>query len=265
MSRADREPWEPPGVSRPVALSRQEERLRPLYSRMLGLRHVNPGGLLCFVFFEGSLMLAVLLALAELVSWWAIIVLPLSVALLVKINDEVAAAVTRSAARVPELERERFRRQLTPAIGRATVPVISRAAVPAGSRRALGAAGGTTVTGTAVVPYRRAPGPADWSTAGSSRPLPPGRATPDVLRVPSGAQRALPAGPSGSGRSASGPGGMFTPPVGPASAPVNAHPVDPSEHRPAVGWPGGLDPVDSPEQRTRQTGSRRYGARRSRD
>jgi len=63
---------------------------RPLYARMLRLRHLAPSGLLCFVFLEGSAALGVLLALAELVSWSGVIVLPLLVALMVKLNDMFA-------------------------------------------------------------------------------------------------------------------------------------------------------------------------------
>ncbi|MFB9235901.1 hypothetical protein ACFFWC_10135 [Plantactinospora siamensis] len=117
----ERMPWQRPGAMG-LALSREQERARPLYARVLGLRHVDPGGVLCFAFFEGSVILALLLALAELVSWWTILALPLAVAVMVKLNDEVASALTRSAARVPERERERFRRQLAPAVGRAPVP-----------------------------------------------------------------------------------------------------------------------------------------------
>ncbi|MEU8333164.1 hypothetical protein [Micromonospora sp. NPDC048839] len=102
-----------------------EERYRPLYARLLGLRFVNPGGVLCFLFFEGAIALAVLLALAELVSWWAVLVLPAVVAAMVKLNDMVAAVVVRSAALVPEQERDRFRRQMEPAVGRAQVEWIS--------------------------------------------------------------------------------------------------------------------------------------------
>ncbi|WP_405430126.1 hypothetical protein [Micromonospora sp. NBC_00617] len=98
-----------------------EERYRPLYARLLGLRFVNPGGVLCFLFFEGAIALAVLLALAELVTWWAVVVLPVVVAAMVKINDMVAAVVVRSAALVPEQERDRFRRQMEPVVGRARV------------------------------------------------------------------------------------------------------------------------------------------------
>ncbi|NJP34750.1 hypothetical protein [Micromonospora thermarum] len=106
-----------------------EERYRPLYARVLGLRFVNPGGVLCFIFFEGSVALATLLALAELVTWWAVLVLPATVAVMVKLNDLVAARVVRSAALVPEQERDRFRRQMEPAVGTARVDWI-RHSVP---------------------------------------------------------------------------------------------------------------------------------------
>jgi hypothetical protein len=105
-----------------AVMSVEEERLRPLYARMLRLRHVDPGGTLCFVFFEGTVALGLLLALAELVSWWGVLVLPATVAVMVKVNDVVAAAVVRSAARVPAQERDRFRREIQPAVGRARVP-----------------------------------------------------------------------------------------------------------------------------------------------
>ncbi|MET8281784.1 hypothetical protein [Micromonospora sp. NPDC005174] len=112
-----------------------EERYRPLYARLLGLRFVNPGGVLCFLFFEGAIALAVLLALAELVTWWAVLVLPVVVAAMVKLNDMVAAVVVRSAALVPEQERDRFRRQMEPVVGRARVEWMSNAvtavAIPA--------------------------------------------------------------------------------------------------------------------------------------
>lgn len=106
-----------------------EVRYRPLYARALGLRHLHPGGMLCFVYLEGAVALSLLLALAELVSWWVVLILPVSVALMVKVNDVVAGAVARSAARTPERERERVRREVS-----AFMPVVGRAAVvvPAG-------------------------------------------------------------------------------------------------------------------------------------
>jgi hypothetical protein len=65
---------------------------RPLYARMLRLRHVAPSGVLCFVFLEGAIALGILLALAELVSWWGVIVLPVTVAVMVKLNDVIAGS-----------------------------------------------------------------------------------------------------------------------------------------------------------------------------
>jgi hypothetical protein len=72
---------------------------RPFYARVLRLQYVRPSGLLCFFFFEGAIALATLLALAELVTWWAVIVLPASIAAMVKINDVIAGFGARSAAR----------------------------------------------------------------------------------------------------------------------------------------------------------------------
>jgi hypothetical protein len=71
---------------------------RPLYARVLRLKHLTPGGVLCFVFLEGAMALGALLALAELVSWWGVIVLPLTVAVMVKLNDVIAGMLPRSMA-----------------------------------------------------------------------------------------------------------------------------------------------------------------------
>jgi hypothetical protein len=71
----------------------------PLYARMLRLRAIRPGGLLCFLFFEGTVALGALLALAELASWWAPVVLPGTVAAMVKINDLIAALGNGGAVR----------------------------------------------------------------------------------------------------------------------------------------------------------------------
>ncbi|MEU7572976.1 MULTISPECIES: hypothetical protein [unclassified Micromonospora] len=126
-----------------------EDRYRPLYARVLGLRFVNPGGVLCFLFFEGAVALAVLLSLAELVSWWAVLVLPTAVAVMVKLNDVVAEIVIRTAAQVPDQERDRFRRQMEPVVGRARVPATVRAV-----------SGGLSLTGDSATrsaaPYHRA-------------------------------------------------------------------------------------------------------------
>jgi hypothetical protein len=68
----------------------------PFYARLLRLRHIRPGVVSCFLFLEGTLVLSGLLALAGLVSPWVVLVLPLSVAAAVKINDWVAGGMSRS-------------------------------------------------------------------------------------------------------------------------------------------------------------------------
>ena len=101
-----------------------EEFQPPIYARALRLRYVHPSGLACLVFFEGSFVVGVLLALAELIPWWGILVLPVAVAIMVKINDFVAGVVERSAELVPEREQELFRREVVPAVGRTPQPVV---------------------------------------------------------------------------------------------------------------------------------------------
>ena len=80
-----------------MSRSRRNEAHPPLYARLLRLRHVAPTGFLCFLFLEGTVALGALLALAELVSWWGVLVLPATVALMVKLNDVIAGALSRSA------------------------------------------------------------------------------------------------------------------------------------------------------------------------
>jgi hypothetical protein len=91
---------------------------RPLFIRLLRLQNIHPSGLLCFVLFEGAIGFAVLLALAELVSWWAVLVLPTVIAALVKINDVVAGAYNRA-----ELTR-RFTTRRTPGASARGVAVV---------------------------------------------------------------------------------------------------------------------------------------------
>jgi len=82
---------------------RDQERIPPLYARVLGLKHLAPSGFLCFAFLEGAIVLGVLLALAELVSWWGVLVLPLTVAAMVKLNDVVAGVVSNPATPAPRV------------------------------------------------------------------------------------------------------------------------------------------------------------------
>jgi hypothetical protein len=83
-----------------------EQPSRPLYARMLGLRHLNLSGGLCLLFGEGSVAFGVLLALAELTSWWAVAVVPVTVAGMVKINDLVAGSFARTASQATKPDRQ---------------------------------------------------------------------------------------------------------------------------------------------------------------
>ena len=69
-----------------------------LYARLLRLRHIRLGPLASFVLFEGSILVAVLLALAELVEGWGVLVSPVAVASMVKLNDVVAGVLNRPLA-----------------------------------------------------------------------------------------------------------------------------------------------------------------------
>lgn len=68
---------------------------RPWYARVLQLKHLYLSNLWCVVLFEGSIALAVLMALTEFVSWWVVLVLPLAVAGMVKLNDLIAGTLER--------------------------------------------------------------------------------------------------------------------------------------------------------------------------
>ncbi|MGI5236536.1 hypothetical protein [Dactylosporangium sp. CA-139066] len=70
----------------------------PLYVRALRLRHLHVGGFVSFLLFECMIAVGVLLALAELVSWWAVPVLPAVVAIMVKVNDMVIGGSRRVRA-----------------------------------------------------------------------------------------------------------------------------------------------------------------------
>lgn len=79
----------------------------PLYARLLRLKHIRPGPWWCFLFFEGSLAVAGVLVLAGWVSPWGLLVLPVGVAIAVKLNDVVTGALPPAGAKA--------RRTTTPA------------------------------------------------------------------------------------------------------------------------------------------------------
>ncbi len=71
---------------------------RPLYFRALRIRHLRVRPWVVFLLFEGSFVLAILLAFAEIVDWWGVLIIPAVVAIMVKVNDMVAAAMLEPLA-----------------------------------------------------------------------------------------------------------------------------------------------------------------------
>jgi hypothetical protein len=74
---------------------------RPLYPRLLRLRHVHPNAWQRALLGEGALGLAVLLVLADLATAWTLLVLPVAVALVVKAHDVLAGRLNETTP-VPE-------------------------------------------------------------------------------------------------------------------------------------------------------------------
>ena len=66
---------------------------RPLYVRLLGLRHVRPSGWQRAALGEGSVIVAGLVVLADLASAWLLVALPLAVAAVVKGHDLLAGGL----------------------------------------------------------------------------------------------------------------------------------------------------------------------------
>jgi hypothetical protein len=71
---------------------------RPFYSRLLRLNYLRLRGPVAFALFEGSIGVAGLLVLAEIVSSWGLLAIPATVALMVKFNDVVAGSLVRPLA-----------------------------------------------------------------------------------------------------------------------------------------------------------------------
>jgi hypothetical protein len=163
----------------------------PLYVRVLRLRQLQVGGLASFVLFECMIAIGVLLALAELVSWWAVPILPAAVAVMVKVNDVVAGPLQRR---------------------RAAEQAGSGAALRAGqSARAAGGAGsgGARTTSGAEPGMARAAGGAEPGMARAASGAEPGMA-----RAASGAESGAARAAGRGSRTASGRGGAESPAQG---------------------------------------------------
>ena len=96
---------------------------RPIYHRLLRLRQLRPGPLPTFVLFEGSVMVAILLALADIVDAWGILAIPVAVAVMVKLNDVIMVVLRRPVA-AAQLDRPRL--AAGPAIGVSARPSTAR-------------------------------------------------------------------------------------------------------------------------------------------
>ncbi|GAA2528700.1 hypothetical protein [Pilimelia columellifera] len=74
-----------------VGAFRGKGRSAPLYARLLRLRHLKLTGLRCLLLCEVPIGLAILLVLAEIVPWWSVLAIPLTIAAMVKLNDALTA------------------------------------------------------------------------------------------------------------------------------------------------------------------------------
>ncbi|GAA3450470.1 hypothetical protein [Dactylosporangium matsuzakiense] len=132
----------------------------PLYVRALRLRHLHVGGFVSFLLFECMIAVGVLLALAELVSWWAVPVLPTVVAIMVKVNDMVIGGSRRARAMARAAERGSSERASsgrvdlddrtddTPSVARRTATSLDRAEIARAGRAARSAAAAGARTGS---------------------------------------------------------------------------------------------------------------------
>lgn len=71
---------------------------KPLYPRLLRLRHIEPNMWQRALLGEGAIAVAVLLVLADLASAWTLLALPVAVAVVVKAHDVLAGTLQRQSA-----------------------------------------------------------------------------------------------------------------------------------------------------------------------
>jgi len=156
---------------------------RPLYFRLLGVKHLRAGPVAAFVLFEGSIAAGALLALADVVTWWGFIAIPIVVAIMVKIHDRVARALVQPLAVVqmsasrPLRDRRKIGRSPVAGPARLTTEIAGDDAVaspdawpdPTSYQRNLAASDPTAVGMAPVTSIGRAPVPGPGVTPGHSR------------------------------------------------------------------------------------------------
>ena len=78
----------------------------PLYPSLLRLKHVHPNAWQRALLGEGMALLGALLVMADLASGWAIVVLPLAMAAVVKCHDLLAGVLAGRGNEPPEASDE---------------------------------------------------------------------------------------------------------------------------------------------------------------
>jgi hypothetical protein len=151
-----------------------------------------------FLLFEGSIALGVILVLADFVSGWGVIAVPVTVAVMVKINDVIAGGLGRPLA-VAQLRAPR--RPEGVAVGRSRVPPSHREA----SRPTMATAGGRPRPEGVEAPTRASAKVVARGTA-AVRPAPDRRA-PATRAEPVGAEGVR---PDGADRRSRGNTGRFS-------------------------------------------------------
>ena len=100
-----------PGSSAaPAVEHRVEPARRPLYPRLLRLRRLRLRGWQRVLLSDGSLLLSVLLVLADLATAWTLLVLPFAVAAVVKLHDVAAGLLPPHTPTAP-VRQDRRRRE----------------------------------------------------------------------------------------------------------------------------------------------------------
>ncbi len=84
---------------------------RPLYARLLRLRHLRLRAWQRVLLSDGALLLSVLLVLADVATAWTLLVLPLAVAAVVKLHDVAAGLLTAQTPTAPVPQDRRRRDQ----------------------------------------------------------------------------------------------------------------------------------------------------------
>jgi hypothetical protein len=169
---------------------------RPLYFRLLRIRRLRARPLATFLLFEGSIVLGVLLALAEIINWWGMLAVPVAVAIMVKLHDAVAVALGppsqgrnlplagsgQGTASRGWLDLAGTGTRPAGTFGVRTVPGATAELKVAGPGAATGVAGPGAATGVAAVPVQiRTPvgsGTASRPSPGPREPAPPVRRPP---------------------------------------------------------------------------------------